>query len=280
MTIQETLRTATDLLARAGIENAAIEAVWLLEHVSGLAHAALVAAQDMPLMRSRAAQFERLVAKRCRRYPLQYLLGSVPFAGMHLKVSPAVLIPRPETEELVELAQSLIAGRSGRLLCADLGTGSGCIAIALAHVLPVSRWHACDISAAALEVAQANAVANGVASRIAFRRGSWFAALPAAARYDLVAANPPYVAKGIELGPELAHEPREALYAGQDGLEAYHEIIAGLRGRLKPGGAFVGEMGLGQGKALKALARKHGFKAVACRDDMTGRERFLVIEGI
>ena len=277
MTTYDALRQATTALGRAGVHHAGREAVWLLEHVTGMGHAALVAVRDRTLTRGEAARLKRLVAARSRRYPLQYLLGSVPFAGVHLVVSPAVLIPRPETEELAELAQSLVAGRPGRLRCADLGTGSGCIAIALAHAMPASRWHASDISADALEVACANAKANGVARRMAFRQGFWFTALPAAARYDLVVANPPYVAKGTPLEPELAHEPQEALYAGCDGLEAYREILAGLRGRLKPDGWFAGEIGLGQGRTLRALARAEGFTTVSCRRDLTGRERFLVL---
>jgi len=274
----EAVRRAAATLDASGIAIARREAMWLVAHVVGKPHAALSAEADIPLSAAQRIRLDTLVRRRSRREPLQYLLGSIEFAGATLAVSPAVLIPRPETEELIGLVLDQMRGRRAALTCADLGTGSGCIAIALARAMPRSRWWAGDQSASALDVARANARANRVARRIAFRAGDWWAAFPAGLRFDLVVANPPYVAEGTALEPELAHEPDIALFGGQDGLGPYRALFAGIALRLTPGGVFMGELGLGQQTAVTHLARAHGLGTPRFARDMTGRIRFVIIE--
>ena len=234
---------------------------------------------NAPLDTAQQTAFAALVARRARRYPLQYLLETVEFAGVTLRVTPDVLIPRPETEELVAHATAAMAGRTAPLHCADLGTGSGCIAVALAARLPQAHWWACDISAAALQLAEANAQRNHCAGRITFCRGDFWDALPPAQTFDLVCANPPYVATGYALPAELQHEPAAALFSGADGLDAYRAIVAQLARRLKPNGVFVGEMGFDQADALRALCRAQGLPAPEILLDAQGQPRIVLIRG-
>jgi release factor glutamine methyltransferase len=260
-----------ETLARAGIQPARREARWLLEHACGALRRSARPPADA------AERYRHLVERRATRYPLQYVLGTVEFDGLELEITPDVLVPRPETEEMPQLVGRLRSDRDAELKCVDLGTGSGCLAIALARRLAHSRWWAVDRSAAALGVARRNAVSAGVADRITFCRGSWYGALPDGARFDLVVTNPPYVENNAQLGPELAYEPAEALFAGPDGLDAYRVILAGLSGRLKPGGVFIGEIGWEQAPALRALAGDTGLPRPEFYDDLSGRPRFIVI---
>ncbi len=277
MTIGEALAWAARSLRSSGIHPAEREARWLLEHTLGKDRAKVLTDLGTSLTRTQQEHYVRLVQRRVERYPLQYLLAEVDFAGVTLDVTPDVLIPRPETEQLVERVLQLVADRNAALQCADLGTGSGCIAIALAAQLPQSRWRACDTSAAALAIARQNAERNGVAERITFSRGRWFDAFPPEMRFDVIVTNPPYVADGEKLEPELRHEPRCALFAGREGLDAYTEILPELRTHLAPAGIFVGEIGHEQTGALRALARQHGFADAEFTRDLSGRTRFFVI---
>lgn len=276
-TVTGALDAAARQLAQAGIGNAACEARWLLEHVLRVPAGALTLMAGTPLDTAQHAAFAALVTRRAQRYPLQYLLATVEFAGVTLRVTPDVLIPRPETEELVAHAMAAMAGRGVPLPCADLGTGSGCIAIALAARLPQAHWWACDISAAALQLAEENAQRNHCAGRITFCRGDFWDALPPAQTFALVCANPPYVATGYALPPELQHEPAAALYSGADGLEAYRAIVAQLARRLTPGGVFVGEIGFDQAEALRALCRAHDLPAPHIYADAQSRPRIVLI---
>lgn len=260
------------VLREAGIENARNEARWLLEHVLGERCRPF----DEREVGTRAARrYRAMITRRARRVPLQYLLKTVEFAGVEVAVSPAVLIPRPETEELVGLAAAWLEQHRWARWVADLGTGSGCIAIALAKAVPRIECWASDVSRAALRLARANARRNGVADRVHCTCGSWFAGWPEQMTFDMIVTNPPYVERGAQLEPELAYEPAEALYAGEDGLDAYRSIVPEVGRRLNAGGIFLGEMGAGQAEALRDLARASGLGEVEILKDASGRERFV-----
>ncbi|MBD9478419.1 peptide chain release factor N(5)-glutamine methyltransferase [Pseudoxanthomonas sp. PXM02] len=248
------------------------EAEHLLLHVLGRDRAWLFAHGDDPLSGSEALAFEALLARREAGEPLAYLLGRRGFWTLDLQVSPATLIPRPETERLVELAlERLPVDRAIRV--ADLGTGTGAIALAIASERPQADVVATDLSEAALQVAQENARSNEVAN-VAFRHGSWLAPL-AGERFDLIASNPPYIADG---DPHLAQgdlrfEPPTALSSGADGLDAIREIVAIAPSHLLPGGWLLLEHGWDQGEAIRRLLYGAGFIDVATELDLEQRDR-------
>jgi release factor glutamine methyltransferase len=231
------------------------------------------------------AHFEAMVDRRARGEPLQYVLGSWAFRQLDLWVDRRVLIPRPETEQVVEtavgIAREMVTAHES-LLAADLGTGSGAIALSLAYELPFGRvdvW-ATDASEHALAVARANLAGIGRAgARVTICSGSWFDALPGDARgtFDLIVSNPPYVAAGEVLPPEVADwEPVDALISGPTGLEAIELLASGAPSWLAPTGALVLEIGATQGPAATALARAAGFSVVEVRPDLAGRDRILI----
>lgn len=248
------------------------EAEHLLLQVLGRDRAWLFAHGDDSLTEPQAAAFEALLNRRAAGEPLAYLLGRRGFWTLDLQVSPATLIPRPETERLVELAlERLPDDRTLRV--ADLGTGSGAIALALASERPQAQVVATDVSEDALRVAQANARANRIAN-VAFRCGSWLAPL-ADERFDLIASNPPYIAEGDpHLGRgDLRFEPPTALSSGADGLDAIREIVATAPAHLLPGGWLLLEHGWDQGAAIRALLLAAGFVEVATWTDLEQRDR-------
>lgn len=248
------------------------EAEHLLLQVLGRDRAWLFAHGDDSLTEPQAASFEALLTRRAAGEPLAYLLGRRGFWTLDLQVSPATLIPRPETERLVELAlERLPDDRTLRV--ADLGTGSGAIALALASERPQAQVVATDVSEDALRVAQANARANRIAN-VAFRCGSWLAPL-ADERFDLIASNPPYIAEGDpHLGRgDLRFEPPTALSSGADGLDAIREIVATAPAHLLPGGWLLLEHGWDQGAAIRALLLAAGFVEVATWTDLEQRDR-------
>lgn len=222
-----------------------------------------------PGIRSR---FLHLVAERARGVPVAYLLGRWGFWDLDLQVTPATLIPRPETEVLVEAAlERLDPARASRI--ADLGTGSGAIALALARERPLAHVVATDASPDALAVARANARGNGL-ERVEFRLGDWLVPL-GEERFDLIASNPPYVADDDpHVGEgDLRFEPRIALTSGPDGLVAIRRIAQGARERLNPRGYLLLEHGYGQGEAVRAILADAGFEHIATLRDLEGRER-------
>jgi len=244
----------------------------LLLHVLGRDRAWLFAHGGDPLPASDAAAFDALLTRRAVGEPLAYLLGRRGFWTLDLQVSPATLIPRPETERLVELSlERLPDDRPLRI--ADLGTGSGAIALALASERPLAQVVATDLSDDALQFAQANAMTNRIAN-VAFRQGSWRVPL-AGERFDLIASNPPYIAEG---DPHLAQgdlrfEPPTALSSGSDGLDAIREIVALAPAHLLPGGWLLLEHGWDQGEAIRALLIAAGFADVATERDLERRDR-------
>lgn len=213
-----------------------------------------------------------LLKKRGSGYPLAYLIGSQPFFEIELKITPDVLVPRPETEELVELVLKEAKPKGKGV---DLGCGSGAIALALAHALPGWTFTATDISQKALELAKENAKKLGLDSRVDFRLGSWFEALPDSETYDLIVTNPPYVGETEEIDKGASFEPKIALFAGPDGLDCYRAILPLAASHLKEGGLFFGECGPYHAAALLELAKGSGLASPEILKDYSGRDRFI-----
>lgn len=274
MSIREALSQADKSLRAAGVTDAAREAVWLLSHVLGCSVGTLLAQTHQPLTPEQSQEFDSLVARRAGREPLQYITGTVEFMGMSFHVTPSVLIPRPDTETLVRTALQRLHGPA---LIADIGTGSGAIAIAVARALPESRVVAIDISAVALDIARQNARALGVEDRIEFRLGDLLAPL-AGESFNAILSNPPYIAEDevVELMPEVRDwEPSLALSPGPDGLSALRALVVGAPNLLKPGGFLGLEVGVGQAQVVARLLRAAGLDVVIYLDD-AGIERSLI----
>jgi release factor glutamine methyltransferase len=260
------------LLRDAGARIDPVDAQWLLVHALGKPRSWLYAHGDDVADAALVARFETLVARRVAGEPVAYLTGRRGFWSFDLTVTPATLIPRVETELLVELALArLPRDREPRI--ADLGTGSGAIALALAHERPRARVVATDASDAALAVARDNAIALGI-DNIDFRRGDWLAAL-SGERFDLIASNPPYIAgDDPHLGVgDLRHEPAAALASGYDGLDAIRMIVRDAPAHLVTDGWLLLEHGLEQGRAVRDLLHAAGFVDVATEHDLEGRDR-------
>jgi release factor glutamine methyltransferase len=271
-TLLKVLDWTREYLAAKGVENARRESEWLLCHVLSLDRMGLYLNFDKPLSDAELAALRGLVGRRARREPLQYILGSQEFCGLDFQVEPGVLIPRHDTEILVEEALRRAPG-AGRVL--DLGVGSGCIAIALATRLAGAEVVGVDISESALGVAASNATALGVT--LDLRRGSFFEAVPGE-RFDLIASNPPYIptAELETLQPEVQqYEPRTALDGGPDGLDCYRRILGGASDHLLPGGWLLVEVGAGQSDAVRALFAAAGFTAIVTAMDTNSIERVI-----
>jgi release factor glutamine methyltransferase len=252
-----------EALAAAPID--AREARLLLAAASGFSEASVLAFPERDLPQEIAERFAAFVERRAGGEPVAYILGRKEFYGLELAITPAVLIPRPETELLVDIA---LERRPASLL--DLGTGSGAIAIALKRHLPAARIVASDASAAALEVARRNCTRHGVA--IELRHGRWFEPL-AGERFEAIVCNPPYVAVGDRHLAQLPHEPRLALEAGADGLEAIRLIAREAPAHLLPGGWLLLEHGEGQHAAVRALLQAAGLETEAGWPDLAGIPR-------
>lgn len=249
-----------------------LDAQWLLGHLLGRDSAWLLAHGDDLLPADKATTYADLCRRRVAGEPLAYLVGEVGFHGLTLRVTPDVLVPRPDTETLVDWALDLLPTLGAdRPRVLDLGTGSGAIALAVKHRHPVAAVTATDLSPAALAVAQGNAQALGQA--MDWAQGAWWQALPADARFDLVLSNPPYIAGGDPHLPALHHEPMLALSPGGDGLDALRAIIAGAPPHLRPGGWLLLEHGWDQAPAVAALLLGAGFEAIAHRHDLGGHPR-------
>ncbi|MFO1401529.1 MAG: peptide chain release factor N(5)-glutamine methyltransferase [Steroidobacteraceae bacterium] len=268
-TVAALLRAATARLAAAGTPR--LDAELLLAEVLGLGRGALLAHGDDPLAAAVVARFETLVGRRAAGEPLAYLTGRREFWSLALAVTPDVLVPRPETELLVERAPAL--RDAGPCAVADLGTGSGAIALALARERPAWRILATDRSAAALAVARGNAARLGIAN-VEFAQGEWCAAL-GARRFALIVSNPPYIAAADPAlaDPALRHEPAGALCPGPTGLEALAAIAGQARDHLEPGGHLLLEHGAGQRETLARLLVSLGYAHVRCHADLAGLDR-------
>jgi release factor glutamine methyltransferase len=278
MTISQALQSATERLATDTSlrDSASRDAELLLMRAASLTRATLLAYPERELVPGQSAAFEAAISRRLRHEPIQYITGTQEFYGLELAVSPAVLIPRPETEHLVESVVELLP-RDRVTVIADVGTGSGAIAIALAANLPLATVTALDLSPAALEVAGANIRAHRLQDRIRLLLSDLLGALPPAERaghFDAIVSNPPYVPStdAASLHPQVREfEPASALYAGPDGLEIYRRLIPEAAAALKPGGLLALELGYGQREPLATLL--HAWHEVRFVDDLQGIAR-------
>jgi release factor glutamine methyltransferase len=267
----EALQAARGRLA-ATSKNPRRDAELLLAHLLGWDQAALLTHSERLLSPAEADQFESMLSRRLASEPVQYITGVQEFFGLPFEVSPAVLIPRPETEHLVEAVLERF-GRESSPRIVDVGTGSGAIAVALAHAIPRSQVTAVDLSSAALEVAQRNAERHGVLERVTLLQSDLLAALESA-DFEVVVSNPPYIAEGEVLEPQVFnYEPRSAFYAGPTGLEVYQRLIPQARKVLKPQGWLMLEIGYGQSKALSRLLSD--WNEVSFLNDLQGIPRVV-----
>ena len=259
------------------------DARFLCEHAAGLDAAEFTSALDEVVSQRMGGYVQEMVRRRLAGEPLQYVMGRWAFRHLDLLVDARVLIPRPETELVAEVAIEAARDVQPSRVVVDMGTGSGAIGLSLAHELPLAGttvWLT-DVSPDALDVARANSAGigrNGANVRIA--AGDWFAALPAelAGNVDVLVANPPYVAEDdVDVEDVVSrHEPHIALFSGNDGLDAIRAIAAGVRHWLRPGGVLVLEIGHQQGVAVRDVLAAHGLRDVQIRRDLTGRDRIAV----
>jgi release factor glutamine methyltransferase len=270
-TIRKVLEWTKVYLAEKGVENARLESEWMLAAVTGHDRVGLYVNFDQPLTDEELTSYRAMVARRAKREPLQYILGTQEFCGLEFQVSPAVLIPRHDTAVLVEKA--LEKGACAKTVL-DIGTGSGCVAIALARQLPNAAVTAIDLSPDALSIARSNAGRVGV--KVDFREGSLFD--PVSERFDLIVSNPPYITTAdlATLQPEVTDfEPVMALDGGSDGLDFYRLISSGASKHLNPGGWLMLEVGIGQAEAVRELLDESGFLDIFTANDTGNIERVV-----
>ncbi len=285
----EKAHIASIFLGRSGVTEARAEVEQIIAHCLGISR--MILYRDDPEIGGDAMErIEASVRRRAQREPLQYVLGYTEFLGLIIRVGPGVLIPRPETELLVEEAVSLIAkcatGASQHAIL-DLCTGSGCIALALAREFPAARVFGTDISTAAIGFAEENATLNHIRNAT-FLRGSFFEPLGrhpdvgiSPPVFDIIVSNPPYVKTGdlAGLAPEVRDwEPPEALHGGNDGLDFYRTIIPSAREHLKPNGHLLFEIGIGQVDEIKKIVRSSGYRCIAVRKDYAGIDRIIALK--
>lgn len=280
--VHELLSQGVRCLAAAGIESARLDAEVLLGHVLAVTRAQLIVAADLWLQADQVQRFEALLQRRLSREPVAYITGRQEFWSLDFQVTRDVLIPRPETERLIEVALTLTGElRSDTpLRVLDIGTGSGVIAVSVATELPWAEIVATDVSTVALEVAQRNAARNEVAGRITFLAGDLFAAIAERiGRFDLLVSNPPYIRRAeiATLEPEVGRwEPRAALDGGVDGLDFYRRIAAAAWQFLTPNGALALEIGADMGGEVCAIFNQAGrYRDVAVFQDYAGRDRVV-----
>lgn len=284
MTVRGALCEAMARLKEAQIPSHALAAELLLMHILGCDRAWIYSHPEITLETELARRFFELVAERKRGMPTQYLTGKQEFWGLEFEVTPAVLIPRPETEHTIEVAiERLTENKWPRnLRIADIGTGSGCIAVALAHEIPASEIVATDISGAALEVARRNAERHGASGRIRFTECDLLNTAAADGRpFDLIVSNPPYVSRNAkaQLPREVReHEPAEALFGGEKGTEMYPRLITEAAKHLNPGGLLVLEIGYGASDAVTSTLDRDSWKDVRVTNDLAGIPRVVSAE--
>ena len=275
-TVKRILDWTTEHLKKHGSESPRLEAEILLAHARGCQRIELYTRYGEPLTDPQRRTMRDLVRRRANAEPVAYLVGTKEFYSLPFKVTPDVLIPRPETETLVlETVEIAKASSAERLKLLDLCTGSGCIAVAAAHASPKFDVAATDVSEAALAVARENAQRNGVADQVRFHAGDLFAALPAGERFDVIVSNPPYVADDEELPPDIRfHEPPGALRAGPQGLDVLNRIAVEAPRWLNSGGHLLLEMDPQQTETVADLLRP-SFRDVRLVKDLAGKARFV-----
>ncbi|WP_029042389.1 peptide chain release factor N(5)-glutamine methyltransferase [Cucumibacter marinus] len=261
----------------SGIDTAPLDARLLVAHAAGLGDAGLIVREHEAVSPDVIADAEGLADRRLDGEPVARIIGEKEFYGLVIGLNDDTLVPRPDTEVLVETGLGQIAGHDHpRVL--DLGTGSGCVAIAIAMHHPNAEVVATDISAGALAMANANLALYGLEGRVGVVCGQWFAPLPAETRFDLIVSNPPYIESGAipGLAPEVSrHDPLLALDGGADGLDAYREIIGAADRFLNPGGMLALEIGATQAGAVGALMKDKGFADILVAKDLAGLDRVV-----
>lgn len=279
LTVLEVLRRTTEFLKGRGCDSPRLEAELLLGKGLGVSRLDLYLRFDQPLTEAELDACRELVRRRGAREPLAHVLGEKEFRSLAFAVGPGVLVPRPETETLVESALAFLEGQGdGPQLAADVGTGSGCVAIALAVARPALRIVATDVSARALSCAAANAARHGVAGRVQLVRGSYLDSVAPGTGFDAIVSNPPYVRpeERGSLPAELAHEPPEALFPpGGDFDEVYRALARDARTHLRPGGALFAETGESDGERVAALFEAEGLVGARRIRDLGGAERVV-----
>ena len=277
LNVIEVVKKTSEFFASKGVESPRLNAELIVGHALGLARMSLYINFERPVTEAELAVIRELVRRRGKREPLQYVIGFAEFSGLRLKTDRRALIPRPETELLVETLGARCAPTPARVL--DLGTGCGAIALGLARLFPGARVTAVDSSADALSLASENAQAAGLADRVSLVESSWFDRLPAGETYDLVVSNPPYLsaAEVAAAAPEVRdHEPMASLVSGAEGFEDVGRIIAGSPGVLAPGGLLALETGTAHHGRAAASAREAGFSRTESLRDLAGRDRFFL----
>ena len=276
-TVVELLRWMEGHFREQGLDSPRLDAECLLAHALGIERIELYLQYDKPVVEAERAGLRELVRRRVRdRAPVAQLTGRKEFWSLPLTVTSDVLVPRPETETLVEVALGLLPDREAEYRILDVGTGSGAVALALAHERKKARVLATDLSEAALAVARGNAERLGLTDRLRFEAGSLLE--PALGqRFDLVVSNPPYLAQNEAAGlaPELAQEPAEALFAGPDGTELLESLVAGVADVLATSAGFAVELAPGQEERVAAWCRAAGLTEVSVTPDLAGRPRVV-----
>lgn len=283
LTLRSALRAAADRLRKAGCASPDLDARLLAEHALGLSREQLLMRADDELVPWQQERLAALVARRADREPVSRIVGRRGFWTFDLGLDASTLDPRPDTETVVEAALDWLVGRTGPLTILDLGTGTGCLLLALLSELPDATGLGLDVQEEAVARARANAVSLGLADRARFAVGDWSGG-PVASEdrpFDLVVSNPPYIPDGdiAGLDPEVSRwDPWPALAGGPDGLDAYRAIAAQLPGLLVPGGKVFLEVGQGQAASVAGLLEAQGLRPLGVRCDLAGIERCVIAE--
>jgi release factor glutamine methyltransferase len=275
----QALRELRQTLAEAGFETAPLDARLLVLSALGIAPTDLITRPDEPLTPDQTDTLQTYARRRLAHEPVARIIGEREFWGLPFNLSPETLVPRPDTETVVETALGLLADRQASLILADFGTGSGCILTALLHELPRAKGLGIDRSLGALRTARRNAERNGVGERCLFALSDWGSAL--AGPLDLIVSNPPYIASPVIPGLDREvreHDPLLALDGGPDGLEAYRVILRESLPLLRPGGLLVLEIGYDQAEALTTLASSHALEVLTIAHDLSGRPRCVALK--
>jgi release factor glutamine methyltransferase len=283
VTVLEAIQRSTEFLARKGVDSPRLQTELLLAHLLQQPRMQLYLNFERALTPSQVESLRELVKRRGQREPLQHILGTTSFCGLEITVNRQVLIPRPETELLAERGWSFLSQLSTLnpqpSTALDFGTGSGCLAIALAHHCSTARVQAIDLSPAALALARENAVRHGVAGRIEFLASDGFAAVPAGTQFDLIISNPPYIpsAEIAMLQPEVRdYDPGGALDGGPEGLDYYRRLATEAGPFLKPGGRLMLECGDGQAASVREILQEQKWIVEAIQEDYNHTPRIVI----